>query len=1331
MAAVYAVVDAPTGRRLALKRLSSGASAGAAALFEREYQTLAGLKHPCIVEVYDYGADAHGPFYSMELIEGGDLSKAAPMPWREACRVLRDAASLLGLLHARHLLHRDVSPRNFLRARDGRLKLIDFGALAAFGPSKEVVGTPPFVAPEALRTQPLDQRVDVFGLGALAYWLLTGTHAFAARSLDELPQLWRREPTLPSAMLSLLDSQTLEPIPAELDALVVAMLRIEPAERVPATAELIDRLNAIADLTPESEVMAVQGYLDSKAFVGRTRERARALSLLRDAGKGRIQTLLIEGEAGVGRTNFMHELVVSARVAGALAVVVDDARSARPYGTAVALLLQLLKVLPEPTRAFLARDAALLGSISPELRERLGGSHKPPVVHGQGELRLSLLAAMRRAFLGLSRERLLALFVDDAHEIDEESQALLAALAASDTGHRLMVVLTLGREAKKDGSSALANLRATAHRLRLLPLTPGELLELLRSVFGQAPYLERLAERLHRASAGNPAYCLELAQHLVQTGTATYREGAWILPAELSQASLPVNRYAAQVAKLDQLSPEARSLACSLSVPHDPLCTFEQAVAVAALPEVHVRELLNELARERVLTATAEGYRFAHPDVQGALLAELSEPNRVEAHLRIAEVMSASASSDVGAVLRAALHFFHAGDVRRGHAMMQRALDFLTGGDTRWLAGVATLFEEIYVLLCKLGQDDYGKLGVLGVLALCGFFAERRYAEQYGDLAIAVGERVLRLGLARRLSRFVGGKLALMIALIIAGVALGRRKDRAPPLKQVVRLFVSAATALAGTAVICLDAERTERYAEVLRPFTVLGRDHVASVTYQFAANFVPYLRDRLAETERTMTAYVEGLTDPKPIRELSENMRQSYIAGTLLNLGVLESWCDTDKCLATADKLEQFSPLHAMSADRLRASYYSSQGDIERAEHYRKRVEVHAVEQNCAWQVDTWGTAEGIKIGLRTNNAAALKRTVQELNRLSRELPSLVEVERSARGAYLVLRGKYDEALPLLEASEHVPRLGRARTNGVLARAHNGLGNHAKAQQVCLDALARLEPEESKYVVMNLNVHIELALAEAGQHDFAAAKDRLDALLSQHAPGEGAITLGALHHARAQVALGERNFGEARDHLAKMESHYRATREATLIELVSLLRREIDRAENPLAAAQALEEMRERGHHVMMRVQWLLSQTGSTKLAERAQKGLQVALELSNADEGFLVLAGKEGESVAHLGNDVPSDSLVRWAEQSMLEADVDEQTLMTAEVNSAIESNYKVVGETRYCVVPLWGAQERKPTVVAALVLGFDNRVPQLPEPAVMQAISAHLLAENTQEA
>ena len=72
------------------------------------------------------------------------------------------------MLHARKLVHRDVSPRNLWRTPDGRAKLIDFGALAPFGPADHVLGTPPCVAPDAFDGQPLDARSDLYWLGELA-----------------------------------------------------------------------------------------------------------------------------------------------------------------------------------------------------------------------------------------------------------------------------------------------------------------------------------------------------------------------------------------------------------------------------------------------------------------------------------------------------------------------------------------------------------------------------------------------------------------------------------------------------------------------------------------------------------------------------------------------------------------------------------------------------------------------------------------------------------------------------------------------------------------------------------------------------------------------------------------------------------------------------------------------------------------------------------------------------------------------------------------------------------------------------------------------------------
>ncbi|MFM2419947.1 MAG: serine/threonine protein kinase/response regulator/adenylate cyclase, partial [Pseudomonadota bacterium] len=99
MASVWRALDVTTQKHVALKMMVATKGATHLALFEREFHALAALKHPNIVEVYDYGVDTRGPHYAMELLAGNDLSTCAPMPWRETCSVLRDVASALALLH--------------------------------------------------------------------------------------------------------------------------------------------------------------------------------------------------------------------------------------------------------------------------------------------------------------------------------------------------------------------------------------------------------------------------------------------------------------------------------------------------------------------------------------------------------------------------------------------------------------------------------------------------------------------------------------------------------------------------------------------------------------------------------------------------------------------------------------------------------------------------------------------------------------------------------------------------------------------------------------------------------------------------------------------------------------------------------------------------------------------------------------------------------------------------------------------------------------------------------------------------------------------------------
>ena len=152
MATVYVVHDSQTNERLALKALRSSGDDSrdqrAQQLFEREYHTLVQLAHPHIVRVHDYGLCRGLPYYTMEVLDGGDLKDHTGCDWQTACRMARDVCSALSLMHSRRLVYRDLGPRNVRWTEDGHAKLIDFGALVEMGGPQPAVCTPPVAAPE-------------------------------------------------------------------------------------------------------------------------------------------------------------------------------------------------------------------------------------------------------------------------------------------------------------------------------------------------------------------------------------------------------------------------------------------------------------------------------------------------------------------------------------------------------------------------------------------------------------------------------------------------------------------------------------------------------------------------------------------------------------------------------------------------------------------------------------------------------------------------------------------------------------------------------------------------------------------------------------------------------------------------------------------------------------------------------------------------------------------------------------------------------------------------------------------------------------------------------
>lgn len=184
---VHAVRDLELGREVALKLLLAPENRDIRARFLREAETLATLRHPGVVEVYDFGEADGVPYLVMELLDGESLQDLGP--GSDFLPPLLDAAAALEAVHAAGLVHRDVKPANILRRRDGRGVLIDFGILhdprrTALTRTGMVLGTLGFLGPEMFRGGAVSPELDWYAWGASFYYLLEGRLPVTLRDLE-------------------------------------------------------------------------------------------------------------------------------------------------------------------------------------------------------------------------------------------------------------------------------------------------------------------------------------------------------------------------------------------------------------------------------------------------------------------------------------------------------------------------------------------------------------------------------------------------------------------------------------------------------------------------------------------------------------------------------------------------------------------------------------------------------------------------------------------------------------------------------------------------------------------------------------------------------------------------------------------------------------------------------------------------------------------------------------------------------------------------------------------------------------------------------------------
>ena len=262
--AEHRMLARPAAIKLIRPSLTAGAPAGISVemrrRFEREAQAIASLRSPHTINLFDFGVAPDGSFYYvMELLQGLDaetlVQRFGPLPVTRTIHILRQVCHSLYEANACGLVHRDIKPANIFLCRYGQefdfVKVLDFGLVTALDQEADgaasltrehsIRGTPAFIAPEqALGQTTIDGRLDIYGIGCVAYWLLTGQLVFPAETpMAALMHHAHTKPVPPSA-------RTEVPIPEAMDRLVLACLAKNPADRPQSAKELSKQLGEVA-----------------------------------------------------------------------------------------------------------------------------------------------------------------------------------------------------------------------------------------------------------------------------------------------------------------------------------------------------------------------------------------------------------------------------------------------------------------------------------------------------------------------------------------------------------------------------------------------------------------------------------------------------------------------------------------------------------------------------------------------------------------------------------------------------------------------------------------------------------------------------------------------------------------------------------------------------------------------------------------------------------------------------------------------------------------------------------------------------------------------------
>lgn len=601
-----------------------------------EFQLLASMHHPNIINVLDYGFNANKqPFFTMTYLAEAQtiLAAANGRSVIEKVQLLIQTLEALAYLHRRGVLHRDLKPDNVLVVNNV-VRVLDFGlAVTKDKATQDLVGSWLYVAPEVLHGETASEVSDLYTLGVIAYHLFAGVHPFDIYAEDVIGDILDKMP----------DMAQMSDVGEEITAVVTKLLAKKPLDRYPSAHETIQAFNQAIGQPRQDESQEIrESYLQAAKFVGRTTEMGQLRAALQRTMAGQGSAWLIGGESGVGKSRLLRELETQALVDGFLVLrgqAVPDG-GGLPYQLWREALRHLLAITPNVDDL----TASVLKPLVPDINTLLGRDVASAPALEENPTQIRLFTTIARLFQQQTQPILFLL--EDLHWGDEGLLPLPYVVRQA-AEQELLIIGNYRDDERPELPQRLPEMQL----LPLPRLNQESVAALSVAMLGEVGQQADLLALLQKETEGNTFFLVEVVRALAEEAGQLAAIGQANLPTSL----MPEGIQTIITRRLTRVPQRAQRLLTQAAVAGRQL---DLAILYALDPAVHLDNWwLSVCAEAAVLEVQNNQWRFSHDKLRDGLLARL-EPSALSIHHgEVAEAIEQAYADNPDYASRLAYHW--------------------------------------------------------------------------------------------------------------------------------------------------------------------------------------------------------------------------------------------------------------------------------------------------------------------------------------------------------------------------------------------------------------------------------------------------------------------------------------------------------------------------------------------------------------------------------------------------------------------------------------------------------------------------------------------------